>query len=107
VRDALLKKKEKLVQQLKALAARVPRKALAAVGAKFAELERELRARPADLEQVDEQRRLVEALPGKVASLMVEVEATRVGVPALRRMGCQAPGLVLLPMRSLDCCAQE
>jgi len=51
---------------------------LAAVGAKFADLERQLRAKAGSIEEVDAQRRLVEELPGRVAPLVAEVEATKV-----------------------------
>jgi hypothetical protein len=54
-----LRKQERLAASLKALAARVPRDALAAVGVKFAELERQLRAKAASIEDVDTQRRWV------------------------------------------------
>jgi hypothetical protein len=59
VRELLLRKQEALVAGLRALAARVPRAMLAAAGAKFAELERQLRAKAATLEDVDAQRRWV------------------------------------------------
>lgn len=57
VREALLRKKERLVGLLKGLMARVPRGMLAATGAKFGELERQLKTKPASIEDVDAQRR--------------------------------------------------
>lgn len=42
-RELLVKKQEKLVALLKALAARVPRRAMASVSTKFAEIDRALK----------------------------------------------------------------
>jgi dynein heavy chain len=57
VRESLIKKKEKLVALLKGLCARVPRKMMAGVVSKFGEIERVLRAKTNNLEDVDEQRK--------------------------------------------------
>jgi hypothetical protein len=57
VREALLRKKEKLVGMLKALVARVPRSMMAATSAKFSELERQLKAKASSIEEVDQQRK--------------------------------------------------
>lgn len=78
VRDLLLRKQERLAASLKALAARVPRSMLSAAGAKFAELERALRAKAGSIEDVDAQRRLIAELPGKIAPLVAELEAAKV-----------------------------
>ncbi|KXZ54227.1 hypothetical protein GPECTOR_5g319 [Gonium pectorale] len=76
-RELLVKKQEKLVSLLKLLAARVPRRAMAAVSAKFAEIDRTLKLKANNLEDVDEQRKYIEALPNKIADLMADVEAQR------------------------------
>lgn len=65
-RELLLKKQEKLVTLLKGLAARVPRKAIAAVSAKFAELDKQVKTKANTIEDVDNQRKFIEALPAKV-----------------------------------------
>jgi hypothetical protein len=57
VRELLVRKKERLVDSLKALAASVPTTLLVATSTKFSELERQLRAKAASLEDVDAQRR--------------------------------------------------
>jgi hypothetical protein len=80
VRDLLLRKQERLATALKSFAARVPREMLAAVGAKFADLERRLRSKACSIEEVDAQRRLVAELPAKMVPLMAEVEAAQVGL---------------------------
>ncbi|KAJ9531689.1 hypothetical protein QJQ45_021839, partial [Haematococcus lacustris] len=77
VRETLLKKQEKVVSLLKALCARVPRKMMTAVTAKFVEIEKVLRAKTSCLEDVDEQRKYIEALPNKVMELMLEIEASK------------------------------
>lgn len=79
MRDLLLRKQERLVVQLKALAAAAPAGRLAATGTKFGELERRLRAKAGSLEDVDAQRRFVAELPTAMAPLVAEVEATQVG----------------------------
>ncbi|KAG2439747.1 hypothetical protein HYH02_010624 [Chlamydomonas schloesseri] len=76
-RELLVKKQEKLVALLKSLAARVPRRAMNAVSIKFAEIDRALKAKATNLEDVDEQRRYIESLPNKVSELMADVEAQR------------------------------
>ncbi|GLI62391.1 hypothetical protein VaNZ11_005010 [Volvox africanus] len=76
-RELLVKKQEKLVSLLKGLAARVPRRAMASVSSKFAEIDRALKAKANNLEDVDEQRKYIEALPNKVNDLMADVEAQR------------------------------
>ncbi|KAG2485619.1 hypothetical protein HYH03_015682 [Edaphochlamys debaryana] len=76
-REMLVKKQEKLVALLKALAARVPRRAMAAVSSKFAEIDRALKAKVNNLEDVDEQRTYIEQLPNKIQELMADVEAQR------------------------------
>jgi hypothetical protein len=78
VREQLLRKKEKLLEQLKALAASIPTTLLVATSTKFNELERQLRAKAGSLEDVDAQRRFVAELPNKMAPLVAEVEATKV-----------------------------
>lgn len=58
-REQLVRKKEKLVDQLKALAASIPTTLMAATSNKFTELERQLKAKAGSLEEVDAQRRSV------------------------------------------------
>ena len=65
-RELLVKKQEKLVALLKGLAARVPRRAMAAVSSKFSELNKQLLAKANSVEDVDEQRKFIESLPVKV-----------------------------------------
>lgn len=65
---------------LKALCARVPRKMMAGVTAKFVEIERVLRNKTNNLEDVDEQRKYIEALPNKILELVQDIEATKVCV---------------------------
>ncbi|GLC56009.1 hypothetical protein PLESTB_001054700 [Pleodorina starrii] len=76
-RELLVKKQEKMVSLLKGLAARVPRRAMASVSSKFAEIDRALKAKANNLEDVDEQRKYIEQLPNKINDLMGEVEAQR------------------------------
>lgn len=63
---------------LKALACKMPRIMMSIVSSKFSELERQLRVKAANIEEVDNQRRFAEELPGKLAPLVAEVEATKV-----------------------------
>lgn len=78
VRELLIKKKEKLVGLLKALCSRVPKKMMAAVSAKFQEIDKVLRVKTTCVEDVDEQRKYIESLPNKIAELMQDVETTKV-----------------------------
>lgn len=57
VRDLLLRKKEKLLDQLKALAASIPTNLISATSAKFGDLERQLKAKAGSIEEVDAQRK--------------------------------------------------
>lgn len=57
VRELLLRKKEKLLDQLKALAATIPTNLMNATGAKFSDLERQLKAKAGSIEDVDAQRK--------------------------------------------------
>eukprot|EP00879_Flechtneria_rotunda_P025821 GHRR01027470.1.p1 GENE.GHRR01027470.1~~GHRR01027470.1.p1 ORF type:complete len:267 (+),score=120.11 GHRR01027470.1:1103-1903(+) len=86
VRDVLLRKKEKLVGLLKALAARIPRVLLAAASAKFSELERQLKAPANSIEEVDAQRKFIGELPMKMAAVVAEVEAAKPWYAALESM---------------------
>ncbi|KAF6265909.1 dynein heavy chain 2 [Scenedesmus sp. NREL 46B-D3] len=86
VREALLRKKEKLVCMLKTLVARVPRSMLAATSSKFSELERQLKAKASSIEEVDQQRNFISELPAKMASLVAEVEVAQPWYAALESM---------------------
>ncbi|WIA31960.1 hypothetical protein OEZ86_002815 [Tetradesmus obliquus] len=86
VREALLRKKEKLVGMLKALVARVPRSMVAATSARFSELERQLKAKASSIEEVDQQRKFIAELPAKMASLVAEVEGAQPWYAALESM---------------------
>ncbi|GAX80571.1 hypothetical protein CEUSTIGMA_g8008.t1 [Chlamydomonas eustigma] len=77
VREALVKKKEKLVIMLKALCARIPRKMMQSADVKFKEIDRVLRMKPSCLEDVDEARKYIDSLPNKIGELMSDLEATR------------------------------
>jgi hypothetical protein len=59
VRDQLLRKKEKLLDQLKALAATIPTTLISATTVRFTDLERQLKAKAGSIEDVDAQRRWV------------------------------------------------
>ncbi|WIA11828.1 hypothetical protein OEZ85_011917 [Tetradesmus obliquus] len=86
VREALLRKKEKLVGMLKALVTRVPRSMVAATSAKFSELERQLKVKASSIEEVDQQRKFIAGLPAKMASLVAEVEGAQPWYAALESM---------------------
>ena len=57
VREMLLRKKERLLDQLKALAASIPTNLMSTTSTKFSELERQLKAKVASIEDVDAQRK--------------------------------------------------
>lgn len=57
VRELLLRKKEKLLDQLKALAATIPTNLMNATSNKFSDLERQLKAKAGSIEDVDAQRK--------------------------------------------------
>jgi hypothetical protein len=104
VRDALLRKQERLVAALKAFAAREPREMLAVAAAKFAELERRLRVRAGSIEELDAQRRFIAELPGKVAPLAAVVEAAKVRRPAAALKRVQSKTLLAgLAGAAADC----
>ena len=56
----------------------MPRRIVAAVAAKFGEVEKRLRMKPNSIEEVADQRQFVEALPRKVAELVAEMDAAQV-----------------------------
>jgi hypothetical protein len=55
--EVLLLKKGKLIGMLKGLVAKVPRSMMAAANAHFSELEQQISAKPASIEELDRQRR--------------------------------------------------
>lgn len=57
MRELLLRKKEKLLNQLKALAASIPTNLMNATSTKFSDLERQLKVKAASVEDVDAQRK--------------------------------------------------
>lgn len=59
VRELLLRKKGKLLDQLKALAATIPTNLIVATSTKFSDLERQLKAKAGSIEEVDAQRKYV------------------------------------------------
>ncbi|KAG1679690.1 hypothetical protein FOA52_006209 [Chlamydomonas sp. UWO 241] len=85
-RDMLLQRKAKLVSLLKLLVARVPRKMMSALDVKFKEIERQLRAKTTSLEDVDEQRKYIEALPQKLGEIYTELELAKPWYDALEGM---------------------
>ena len=74
----LVSKKQKLVRALKDAMSRVPRRVIAAVSAKFVELEKKLRQKPNSIEEVADQRQFIESLPRKVTELVAEMETAQV-----------------------------
>eukprot|EP00775_Hariotina_reticulata_P004794 gene4794-5043_t len=86
VREALLRKKGKLVGLLKALVAKTPRSMMATASAQFSELEHKISAKPASIEELDMQRRLMAQLPDKVAPLQAEIDAAKHWYVALEGM---------------------
>lgn len=78
VRDLLISKKQRLIRSLKEALLRVPRRIVAAVAAKFGEVEKRLRMKPTSIEEVADQRQFVDALPRKVAELVAEMDAAQV-----------------------------
>ncbi len=57
MREQLLRKKEKLLDQLKALAATIPTNLMNATSNKFSDLERQLKVKAGSIEDVDAQRK--------------------------------------------------
>jgi len=49
-----------------------------AADAKFKEIEKVLRIKAANLEEVDDQRKFIEALPNKIGELLGDLEGTKV-----------------------------
>lgn len=78
VRELLVAKKQKLIRALKDALSRVPRRIIAAVSAKFLELDKRLRQSPTNIEEVADQRQFVDSLPRKVNELVAEMEAAQV-----------------------------
>lgn len=78
LRDLLISKKQRLIRTLKEALSRVPRRIVAAVAAKFAEVEKRLRLKPGNIEEVADQRHFIDALPRKVAELIAEMDAAQV-----------------------------
>lgn len=74
----LVSKKQKLVRALKDAMSRVPRRVIAAVSAKFVELDKKLRQKPSSIEEVADQRQFIESLPRKVTELVAEMETAQV-----------------------------
>lgn len=59
MRELLLRKKEKLLDQLKALTATIPTTLISATSNKFSDLERQLKTKAGSIEDVDAQRKWV------------------------------------------------
>ena len=78
VRDQLISKKQRLIRSLKEALSRVPRRIVAAVAVKFGEVEKKLRMKPSNIEEVADQRQFIDALPRKVAELVAEMDAAQV-----------------------------
>ena len=78
VRDLLGSKKQKLVRALKEAMSHVPRRVIAAVSAKFVELDKKLRQKPTNIEEVADQHQFIEFLPRKVTELIAEMETAQV-----------------------------
>ena len=78
MRDLLISKKQRLVRSLKESLSRVPRRIVASVAAKFTEVEKRLRLKPNNIEEVADQRQFIESLPRKVAELVAEADAAQV-----------------------------
>ena len=74
----LVSKKQKLVRALKDAMSRGPRRVIAAVSAKFVELDKKLRQKPSSIEEVADQRQFIESLPRKVTELVAEMETAQV-----------------------------
>ncbi|KAK9803422.1 hypothetical protein WJX72_010826 [[Myrmecia] bisecta] len=85
VREALVEKKGKLIRALKEVVARVPRSIMVAVGAKYSEIDKRLRARVGSIEEVDEQRQFIDALPRRLNELGTEAESTKVWYSTLEQ----------------------
>jgi hypothetical protein len=81
VRELLLRKKERLVEQLKALAATIPTNLMSATSNKFSDLERQLKAKAGSLEEVDAQRKYVRTVHSRT-------------VPGVHTLPCWAASLV-------------
>ena len=81
VRDVLISKKQRLIRSLKEALSRVPRRIVAAVAAKFSELDKRLRIKASSIEEVADQRQFMDALPRRVAELVAEMEAAQVAEP--------------------------
>ena len=56
----------------------MPRRIVAAVAVKFGEVEKKLRMKPNNIEEVADQRQFIDALPRKVAELVAEMDAAQV-----------------------------
>ena len=78
VRDMLITKKQRLIRSLKEALSRVPRRIIAAVAVKFGEVEKKLRMKPSNIEEVADQRQYIDALPRKVAELVAEMDTAQV-----------------------------
>ncbi|KAL0019092.1 hypothetical protein WJX77_000912 [Trebouxia sp. C0004] len=91
VRDLIISKKQRLIRSLKEALSRVPRRIVAAVAAKFGEVEKRLRLKPSNIEEVADQRQFIDALPRKVAELIAEMDAAQGWYGALENMRYSLP----------------
>ena len=78
MRDLLISKKQRLIRSLKEALSRVPRRIVAAVAAKFGDIEKRLRLKLNNIEEVADQRQFVDSLPRKVAELVAEMDSAQV-----------------------------
>ena len=88
MRDLLISKKQRLLRSLKEGLSRVPRRIVASVAAKFSAVEKRLRLKPNNIEEVADQRQFIESLPRKVAELVAETDAAQ--VPSQLNFACVA-----------------
>lgn len=78
VRDLVIAKKQRLIRSLKEALSKAPRHIVATVAAKFGEVEKRLRMKPNNIEEVADQRQFIDSLPRKVAELVAEMDAAQV-----------------------------
>lgn len=83
VYEYLVGKKARQIKLLKDLLNKIPKRLMAVVNAKYADLEKAIKAKPTSIEDIDDLRKMIEGLPNKCLEFIDEVNATKPWYEAL------------------------
>jgi len=83
VREALILKQEQILDKVVALLRETPKAIVASICAKYKDLDRQLKVKTTNMEDVDSQRKLISEVPMKVAEILDELHTIQIYYDAL------------------------